>query len=137
MLGSQSASQRALSDNAFSIMVAILDQLLHWRAGDIRNLFESYELNLAEWAKDRTDRVNVSERAPMSLDPRSKHHEPTHYAQEAVQHLVRRPALLSRNSCQAFRPWISDGASGTSRHTPRSRVSLPRASSTLESSHRR
>ena len=55
------ASATVLSDNAFSIMVPILDQLLHWRAGDIRNLFESYELNLTEWAKDRTDSVNVSE----------------------------------------------------------------------------
>lgn len=55
------ASTTVLSDNAFSIMVPVLDQLLHWRAGDIRNLFESYGLNLTEWAKDRTDRVNVSE----------------------------------------------------------------------------
>jgi phosphoserine phosphatase len=55
------ATTTVLSDSAFSIMVPILDQLLHWRAGDIRNLFESYGLNLTEWAKDRTDRVNVSE----------------------------------------------------------------------------
>jgi phosphoserine phosphatase len=55
------AATTVLSDNAFSIMVPILDQLLHWRAGDIRNLFESYGLNLTEWAKDRTDRVNVGE----------------------------------------------------------------------------
>jgi phosphoserine phosphatase len=55
------ATTTVLSDSAFSIMVPVLDQLLHWRAGDIRNVFESYGLNLAEWAKDRTDRVNVSE----------------------------------------------------------------------------
>jgi HAD superfamily phosphoserine phosphatase-like hydrolase len=55
------AATTVLSDNAFSIMVPILDQLLHWRAGEIRDLFESYGLNLTEWAKDRTDRVNVSE----------------------------------------------------------------------------
>jgi phosphoserine phosphatase len=55
------ATTTVLSDSAFSIMVPILDQLLHWRAGDIRNLFESYGLNLTEWAKDRTDRVNVGE----------------------------------------------------------------------------
>jgi len=57
----QIATATVLSDNAFSIMVPVLDQLLHWRAGDIRNLFESHGLNLTEWAKDRTDRVNVSE----------------------------------------------------------------------------
>jgi HAD superfamily phosphoserine phosphatase-like hydrolase len=57
----QIATTTVLSDNAFSIMVPVLDQLLHWRAGDIRNLFESYGLALTEWSKDRTDRVNVRE----------------------------------------------------------------------------
>jgi hypothetical protein len=42
-------------------MVPILDQLLHWRTGDIRELFESYGLTLNEWEKDRTDRVKISE----------------------------------------------------------------------------
>jgi predicted HAD superfamily phosphohydrolase len=55
------ATTTVLSDNVFSIMVPILDQLLHWRAGDIRNLFESYGLALTEWSQDRTDRVNVSD----------------------------------------------------------------------------
>jgi HAD superfamily phosphoserine phosphatase-like hydrolase len=50
-----------LGDNAFSIMVPILDQVLHWRTGDIRALFESYGLTLNEWEKDRTDRVKISE----------------------------------------------------------------------------
>ena len=55
------AQSTVLSSNSFSIMVPILDQLLHWRAGDIRNLFESYGLNLNEWEKDRTDRVKITE----------------------------------------------------------------------------
>jgi len=55
------AKSTVLSDNAFSIMVPILDQLLHWRTGDIRTLFESYGLTLNEWQKDRTDRVTISE----------------------------------------------------------------------------
>ena len=50
-----------LSDNAFSIMVPILDQLLHWRSGEIRTLFEANGLTLHEWEKDRTDRVRISE----------------------------------------------------------------------------
>ena len=50
-----------MSDNAFSIMVPILDQLLHWQTRDIGNFFESYGLTLNEWEKDRTDRVKVSE----------------------------------------------------------------------------
>ena len=55
------ARSTVLGDNAFSIMVPVLDQLLHWRAGDIRNLFESYGLSLNEWEKDRTDRVKITE----------------------------------------------------------------------------
>jgi HAD superfamily phosphoserine phosphatase-like hydrolase len=55
------AKSTVLSDNAFSIMVPILDQLLHWRTGTIRDLFESYGLTLNEWERDRTDRVKISE----------------------------------------------------------------------------
>jgi hypothetical protein len=42
-------------------MVPILDQLLHWRTGEIRALLESNGLTLHEWEKERTDRVNISE----------------------------------------------------------------------------
>jgi phosphoserine phosphatase len=55
------AKSTVLSDNAFSIMVPILDQVLHWRTGSIRDLFESYGLSLHEWERDRTDRVKISE----------------------------------------------------------------------------
>ncbi len=54
------AKSTVLSDNAFSIVVPILDQLLHWQTGDIRGLFESYGLTLNEWEKERTDRVTIS-----------------------------------------------------------------------------
>ena len=57
----QIAKRTILSDNAFSIMVPILDQLLHWETRDIRALFESYGLALHEWEKERTDRVKISE----------------------------------------------------------------------------
>lgn len=55
------AKHTILSDNAFSIMVPILGQLLHWETRDIRALFESYGLTLNEWEKERTDRVKISE----------------------------------------------------------------------------
>jgi hypothetical protein len=58
------AKSTVLSDNAFSIMVPILDQILHWQTGDIRTLFESYGLTLNEWEKERTDRVTISEIPP-------------------------------------------------------------------------
>ena len=62
------ARSTVISDNAFSIMVPILDQLLHWRTGEIRELFERYGLTLSEWEKDRTDRVKVSEVLRARLD---------------------------------------------------------------------
>jgi phosphoserine phosphatase len=55
------AKRIVLSDCAFSIMVPILDQLLRWRSGQIRELFESYGLTLKEWEKERTDRVEIGE----------------------------------------------------------------------------
>jgi HAD superfamily phosphoserine phosphatase-like hydrolase len=60
------AQRVILSDNAFSIMAPILDQLLHWRTGDIRELFESYGLTLEEWEKDRTDRLKVGKMLPLN-----------------------------------------------------------------------
>jgi HAD superfamily phosphoserine phosphatase-like hydrolase len=55
------AKSTVLSENAFSIMLPVLDQLLHWRTGDIRELFESYGLTLSGWEKERTDRVKIGE----------------------------------------------------------------------------
>jgi phosphoserine phosphatase len=55
------AKSTVLGDNAFSIMVPILDQLLGWQPARIRSLFESNGLTLHEWEKDRTDRVRISE----------------------------------------------------------------------------
>jgi HAD superfamily phosphoserine phosphatase-like hydrolase len=63
------AKRIVLSDCAFSVMLPILDQLLHWKTGDIRELFESYGLALNEWERERTDRVNIGD-AP-ALDPRA------------------------------------------------------------------
>lgn len=58
------AQRVVLSDNAFSIMVPILDQLLHWRTGEIRELFESHGLTLEEWEKDRTERLKIGKVLP-------------------------------------------------------------------------
>jgi phosphoserine phosphatase len=55
------ARSTVLSDNAFSIMVPILHQVLNWETRDIRDLFESYGLTLDGWERSRTDRVQVSE----------------------------------------------------------------------------
>jgi hypothetical protein len=53
------ARTTVLSDNAFSIMVPVLDQVLGWRTGQIRSLLEANGMVLHEWEKDRTDRVRI------------------------------------------------------------------------------
>lgn len=60
------AKRIVLSDNAFSIMVPILDEVLRWKAGDIRELFESYGLTLDEWEKERREHVRIGETAPLA-----------------------------------------------------------------------
>jgi phosphoserine phosphatase len=53
------ARATVLSDNAFSIMVPVLDQILDWRTGEIRKLLESNGLTLQAWEKARTDHVRI------------------------------------------------------------------------------
>jgi HAD superfamily phosphoserine phosphatase-like hydrolase len=55
------AKTTLLSDDASSVMVPILEQVLGWGTSDIRSLFESYGLKLHEWEKARADRVTVRE----------------------------------------------------------------------------
>ena len=57
------AKRTLLSDDAFSIMVPVLEQVLGWSPGAIRALFESNGLRLHEWERARTDRVTVREAA--------------------------------------------------------------------------
>jgi phosphoserine phosphatase len=60
------AKSTVLSDNAFSILVPILDQLLGWRIAQIRALFESNGLTLQEWERARTERVVIGEAPSIS-----------------------------------------------------------------------
>ena len=53
------AKSTVLSDDAFSVMVPILDQVLGWNSVEIRALFESNGLTLHEWERARTDRITV------------------------------------------------------------------------------
>lgn len=55
----QIAKSTVLSDNALSIVVPILDQLLGWRPSQIRTVIEAEGLLLQEWRKARTDRVTI------------------------------------------------------------------------------
>jgi HAD superfamily phosphoserine phosphatase-like hydrolase len=55
------AKTTVLSDNAVSILVPVLEQVLGRRSSDIRALFEANGLTLYEWEKARTDRITVRE----------------------------------------------------------------------------
>ena len=57
----QIAKSTVLGDHAFSILVPVLDQILGWRIGQIRTLFESNGLTLHEWERARTDRVLIGD----------------------------------------------------------------------------
>jgi 2-hydroxy-3-keto-5-methylthiopentenyl-1-phosphate phosphatase len=61
------AKSTVLSDNAFSILVPILDQLFGWRIGEIRALFEANGLTLQEWERARTDRVLIAEAPALAM----------------------------------------------------------------------
>jgi HAD superfamily phosphoserine phosphatase-like hydrolase len=63
------AKSTVVSDNAFSIMVPVLDQILDWRTGEIRELLERNGLTLQAWEKARTDYVHIDGSAvlPASL----------------------------------------------------------------------
>jgi HAD superfamily phosphoserine phosphatase-like hydrolase len=60
---SRIARRTVLSDDAFSVTVPILEEILGWGVADIRSLFELNGLTLHEWEKARTDRVIVRESA--------------------------------------------------------------------------
>jgi phosphoserine phosphatase len=58
------ARATVLSDNAFSVMVPVLDQILDWRTSSIRELLERHGLTLQAWDKARTDRVQIGDGRP-------------------------------------------------------------------------
>jgi len=60
------ARSTVLSDNAFSIMVPVLDQIFDWRTGEIRALLERNGLTLQSWEKARTDHVRIEAGAALS-----------------------------------------------------------------------
>lgn len=61
------AKSTVLSDNAFSIMVPVLDQVVGWRIGQIRTFFESNGFALQEWERVRTHRVQLGAAIEMPL----------------------------------------------------------------------
>jgi HAD superfamily phosphoserine phosphatase-like hydrolase len=60
------AKRTVLSDNAFSIVLPMLQHVSGFQTAEIRRLFETYGLTLHEWDKANTDRITV--KAPAALD---------------------------------------------------------------------
>lgn len=53
------AQTTVLSENAFSVLIPILERIVGWRSAEIREFFESHALRLQEWERARTDRVTI------------------------------------------------------------------------------
>ena len=64
---SRIARRTVLSDDAFSVTVPILEDVLGRGVGEIRTLFESNGLRLEQWDKARTDRVTIGESRPLNV----------------------------------------------------------------------
>jgi phosphoserine phosphatase len=61
------ARSTVLSDNAFSTMLPVLEQVLRWPTREIRALFESNGFALQEWERARTDRISMTSLSPVSV----------------------------------------------------------------------
>ena len=60
----QVASRTVLSDDALSVLVPILEDLLGWESTKVRLFFESHGFALREWDKIRTDTITLCPTAP-------------------------------------------------------------------------
>ena len=55
------ANRTVLSDNAMSVLVPVLEEVLRWDSVKIRRFFATYGLTLREWDKMRTDMLTIEE----------------------------------------------------------------------------
>jgi HAD superfamily phosphoserine phosphatase-like hydrolase len=61
------AKRTVLSDNALSVLVPILEDIVGWDSFRIRELFEVHGFVLQEWDKIRTDTLTIRETAPPAV----------------------------------------------------------------------
>src|SRR5258707_728129 len=61
------AQRIVVSDNALSVLVPVLEEVVGWAAARIRQLFASCGLVLQEWDKARTDWVTLREYPEVSV----------------------------------------------------------------------
>ena len=55
----QIARRTILSDDALSILVPVLEEIMGWNAAQVRTHFEAHGLMLREWDKVRTDSITI------------------------------------------------------------------------------
>lgn len=60
----QIARRTVLSDDALSVLVPVLEEVVRWETGRIRALFEAHGLLIQEWSKVRTDRLSICDNLP-------------------------------------------------------------------------
>src|SRR5215475_145122 len=64
------AKRTVLSDNAMSVLVPLMEDVLRWDSAKIRRFFASNGLMLREWGKSRTDQLLIQESAePVPGEP--------------------------------------------------------------------
>src|SRR5579859_7822433 len=61
------ARRTVLSDNAMSVLVPVLEEVLRWDSSKIRRYFAQHGLTLREWGKTRTDLLTIEESTPQAL----------------------------------------------------------------------
>src|SRR5258705_9640043 len=63
---SRIARRTVLSDNAMSVLVPVLEEVLHWDSPEIPRFFATRGLVLREWDKMRTDMLTIEENSTPS-----------------------------------------------------------------------
>ncbi len=61
------AKRTVLSDNAMSVLVPVMEDVLRWDSAHIRRFFASQGLMLREWGKSRTDQLLIQEAQEIAL----------------------------------------------------------------------
>ena len=62
----QIARRTVLSDDALSVAVPVMEEILGWDSARIRAYFEAHGVTLREWSKVRTDRLSFAAGQPLA-----------------------------------------------------------------------
>jgi phosphoserine phosphatase len=65
----QIAARTVLSDDALSVLVPILEDIVGWDSARIRAFFEAHGFVLRDWNKVRTDSLTIGDRAGSAQEP--------------------------------------------------------------------